>query len=291
MRGISLLPDSSPPQVFTLTLTLSRQGRGNFWENRKTLVTEAVGLRPAASVSIVLSNIMLDFNRYQWLSFDCYGTLVDWETGISDAVAEALASHGISKSRSAILQLFADAEPRVQSSPDYLDYRHVLREVMATIGSDLGLRLTASELACLVDTLPRWPVFPDAADALGRMKARYRLAIISNVDDDLFAGTAAALGIEFDAVITSQQARSYKPNLRNFDLAAEWMAVDKAEWLHIAESLYHDIGPANRLGIASVWVNRPDRGGGTRQTDAVPDLTVPDLATLARMMGVESDDA
>ena len=234
---------------------------------------------------------MLDFNRYQWLSFDCYGTLVDWETGISDAVAEALASHGVSKSQTEILQLFADAEPRVQSSPSYLEYHRVLREVMALIGSGLGLQLTDSELGCLADTLPNWPVFPDAADALNAMQRRYRLAIISNVDDDLFARTADAMGINFDAVITSQQARSYKPNLRNFDLAAERMAVEKADWLHIAESLHHDIGPANRLGIASVWVSRADRGGGTRQTDAVPDVTVPDLATLVQMMGLPSHHA
>ena len=234
---------------------------------------------------------MLDFNRYQWLSFDCYGTLVDWETGISTAVAEVLQAHGISKSGSEILQLFADAEPRVQSSPEYREYRRVLRDVMTVIGNELGLQFTESELSCLVDTLPRWPVFPDAADALGMMQARFKLAIISNVDDDLFAGTAEALGIDFDAVITSQQARRYKPNLDNFHLAAERMAVGKAEWLHIAESLYHDIGPANRLGIASVWVSRADRGGGTRQTDAVPDLTVPDLATLAGMMRPDTNAA
>ena len=233
---------------------------------------------------------MLDFNRFQWLSFDCYGTLVDWETGISTAVAEALASHGISKSTAEILQLFADAEPRVQSSPDYLEYRRVLREVMSLIGGGLGLQFTDSELGCLADTLPHWPVFPDAADALNAMQSRYRLAIISNVDDDLFARTADAIGINFDAVVTSQQARSYKPNLRNFDLARERMTVEKTEWLHIAESRHHDIGPANRLGIASVWVSRADRGGGTRHTDAVPDLTVPDLATLARMMVVDSAD-
>ena len=233
-----------------------------------------------------MNNIMLDFNRFQWLSFDCYGTLVDWETGISTAVAEALAAHGIRRSRAEILRLFADAEPRVQSSPDYLEYRRVLREVMSLIGGGLGLQLTDSELGCLADTLPYWPVFPDAVDALNAMQTRYRLAIISNVDDDLFARTADAMGISFDAVITSQQAQSYKPNLRNFDLARERMTVEKTEWLHIAESLHHDIGPANRLGIASVWVSRADRGGGTRHTDAVPDLTVPDLATLARMMGV-----
>ena len=227
---------------------------------------------------------MLDFNRYEWLSFDCYGTLVDWETGISAAVAEALRGHGISRSREEILQLFADAEPRVQGSPSYREYHRVLHEVMSMIGGELGLQLTESELNCLADTLPRWPVFPDVADALTTMQTRYRLAIISNVDDNLFAGTAEALGINFDAVITSQQARSYKPNPGNFELAAERMSVRMENWLHIAESLYHDVGPANRLGIESVWVNRAGRGGGTRQTDAVPDLTVPDLTTLARMM-------
>ena len=108
--------------------------------------------------------------------------------------------------------------------------------------------------------------------------------MISNVDDDLFAGTARALGVDFDAVITAEQVRSYKPSPRNFDAAARRMAVEKRRWLHVAESLYHDIAPANRLGIACVWVNRANRGGGTRGADAVPDLVVPDLATLARMM-------
>ena len=127
-----------------------------------------------------------------------------------------------------------------------------------------------------------WPVFPDVVDALRGMNARYRLAVISNVDDDLFAGTAETLGV--DDVVTAEQVRSYKPNLRNFNVAAARMAVDKERWLHVAESLYHDIGPANRLGIASAWVNRENRGGATLATDAVPDLVVPDLAALARTM-------
>jgi 2-haloacid dehalogenase len=103
------------------------------------------------------------------------------------------------------------------------------------------------------------------------------------VDDDLFAGTAEALGVEFDVVVTAQQVRSYKPTLRNFEAARARMGVGRDGWLHVAESLYHDIGPANRLGIKSVWVDRPARGGGTRVTDAVPDIVVPDLAALARM--------
>lgn len=228
---------------------------------------------------------MLDFGRFEWLSFDCYGTLVDWEAGISTAVGEVLESHGIRRSRADILALYAKMEPRVQTSQTYLEYRHVLNRVMAMVGIELGFECTESDLDCLVDSLPDWPIFPDVKGALDTLKRRYKLAVISNVDDDLFARTAQALDVEFDAVITAEQARSYKPNLHNFNVAAARMAVEKEAWLHVAESLYHDIGPANQLGITCVWVNRASRGGATRRTDAVPDLVVPDLATLARMAG------
>ena len=143
---------------------------------------------------------MLDFDRYEWLSFDCYGTLIDWETGISTAVAEVLESHGVSKSRAEILALFADAEPRAQTAQGYLEYRAALREVMALMGAELGVGFGEQELGCLADSLPNWPVFPDAPDALNTLKTRYKLAIISNVDDDLFAGSARALRVDFDAV-------------------------------------------------------------------------------------------
>ncbi|MCY4414991.1 MAG: HAD-IA family hydrolase [Chloroflexi bacterium] len=227
---------------------------------------------------------MLDFNRYEWLSFDCYGTLVDWETGISTAVAQALEAHGVSRTPAEILGLFSDLEPRAQTAQGYLEYRSALRGVMALMGEELGLEFSESELGCLADSLPDWPVFPDASAALNTLQSRYKLAIISNVDDDLFAGSARALGIDFDALITSQQVRAYKPDLSSFHAALERMGCARDSWLHIGESLYHDIGPANRMEIASVWVNRPDRGGGTRQTDAVPDLEVSDLAELAGMM-------
>ena len=226
---------------------------------------------------------MLDFSRFQWLSFDCYGTLVDWETGISGAVGEVLESHGVRMSKGEILGLYADIEPRVQGSESFLKYREVLRRVMVLVGRELGIGLSESELGCLADTLPGWPVFPDTVGALRALKERYRLAVISNVDDDLFARTAEAMEVEFDAVVTAEQVGNYKPNMRNFEVARERMGVGKERWLHVAESRYHDIGPANRLGIASVWVNRADRGGGTRRTGAVPDVEVPDLRVLAEM--------
>ena len=225
--------------------------------------------------------------RFEWISFDCYGTLIDWETGISSAVEQVLHSRGIVKGRSEILALFAEVEPRVQDSHPYLEYRIVLRDVMAMIGTELDIVLTDSELCCLADTLPYWPVFPEVVGSLNALRVRHELAVISNVDDDLFSRTADALNVEFSCVVTSQQVQSYKPNLRSFEVASERMAVGKGGWIHVAESLYHDIGPANRLGINSVWVNRADRGGATRPTDAVPDLVVADLATLVQVMTAE----
>ena len=226
----------------------------------------------------------MDFNRYQWLSFDCYGTLVDWEKGISDAVAQIFARYRVRKSREEILALFASAEPRVQSSGEFLDYRRVLRDVMQIMAWEASIRLNAAEAEALPDSLPQWPIFPEVPDALKQLQSRYKLAIISNVDDDLFRKSEEALGINFDSVVTSQQVRVYKPDLAGFNLAQERMAVEKEYWLHVGESLYHDIGPANRLGIDSVWVSRPDRGGGTRPTDAVPSLVVPDLTALEAMV-------
>ena len=227
---------------------------------------------------------MIDFEGIEWVSFDCYGTLVDWETGISGAIGEVAAARGLAKSRAEILALFAQVEPKVQDSETFLNYRGVLRRVMALVGDELGFSCTESELDRLAMTLPDWPVFPEVVDALWTLKEHCKLAVISNVDDDLFAGTARALGVDFDVVVTAEQVGSYKPNLGNFHNAAARMGVDRQRWLHVAESLYHDIAPANRLGVRSVWVNRADRGGGTRVVDAAPDLVVPDLAVLARMV-------
>ena len=185
---------------------------------------------------------MLDFSRYEWLSFDCYGTLVDWETGITDAAAAVFARHGVRRNREEILALFADAEPKVQTSGEFLDYRRVLRDVMQIMAWEVSIRLRPEEAGALPDSLPQWPIFPDAPDALRKLQTRYRLAIISNVDDDLFKQSEEALGVKFDAVVTSQQARNYKPNLRSFELAQESMGIERHRWLHVGESLYHDIG-------------------------------------------------
>ncbi len=221
---------------------------------------------------------------YEWLSFDCYGTLIDWERGICNTVSEVLDAHGLHKEDAEILELFAEVEPRVQNSSGFMEYRSVLHCVMEVMGREFSLDLSEAEKGCLAESLPNWPVFEEVSGALEELKSRHKLAIISNIDDDLFASTARALGVDFDVVVTAQRARSYKPNLRNFQIARKLMGVDTSKWLHVAESLYHDIAPANQLGIASVWVDRPGRGGGTRISDAIPDVVVPDLAALAKIM-------
>ena len=221
----------------------------------------------------------------EWLSFDCYGTLVDWETGISTAVAEVLESHTIARSRAEILALFADAEPRAQTAHGYREYRPVLREVMALMADELGIRCSDSELGCLADSLPNWPVFPDATDALNTLQARYRLAIISNVDDDLFAGSARALGVEFGrcdhvaagARLQARPARvQHRPGthgVRQGQLAAhrgEPVPRHRAGQPH---------GHRQRMGQPA----RPGRAARARPTRP-PDLEVTDLAELARII-------
>ncbi len=227
---------------------------------------------------------MFDAARYEWLSFDCYGTLVDWETGICRAVSDVLATYGVKLNDADILSLFSEVEPVIQRSSGYLEYRDVLCRVMGAIGEKHGLTLTQSEAARLAQSLPDWPVFPDVYDALKALKSQYKLAVISNIDDDLFSATVKAIGVDFDVVVTAQQVRSYKPDLKNFLVASERMGIPKQRWLHVAESLFHDIAPANRIGISSVWVNRSARGGGSRRIEAVPDFEVVDLAELAAMM-------
>jgi len=152
-----------------------------------------------------------------------------------------------------------------------------------------GFTPSEAELATFSQSVKDWPAFPDSARALGALKTKYQLAIISNIDDDLFAYSAQRLQVPFDWVITARQARSYKPSLNNFRVAFERMGVPQNRILHVAQSLFHDIAPAKALGLATVWVNRRhDKAGfgATPPAEARPDLEVPDLQTLAVRMGL-----
>ncbi len=225
----------------------------------------------------------LNFSQFECLTFDCYGTLIDWESGILAALKPLLAAHNRTLDDEKLLELYGTIEAQAEAG-EYRSYRKILQFVTQRIGARLSFALHENEINTLPDSLKNWPPFPDTIEALRRLKSRYKLAIISNTDDDLFAETAKILQVPFDFVITAEQAHSYKPSHRNFELAIERIGLPKHRLLHCAQSIFHDIIPAKELGIANVWVNRragKKGSGATHPANATPDLTVDSLQQLA----------
>jgi 2-haloacid dehalogenase len=228
---------------------------------------------------------MLNFNQYDYLSFDCYGTLIDWERGIVEALRPVLARHGVTRSDEEALNIFGEVESTIQRGP-YRPYREVLAATLDGIGERLGFTPTDEERTAFGGSVEHWPAFPDSAEGLKALSTRFKLVILSNIDDDLFAYSAKRLGVEFADVITAQQAGSYKPNRHNFELLLQRTGNRPDRLLHVAQSLFHDIAPAKALGLTTVWVNRRhDRPGfgATPPATAPPDLEVPDLRPQAEL--------
>lgn len=225
---------------------------------------------------------MLDFSRFEYLSFDCYGTLIDWESGILGYLRPLLRTKGCDVSDEQILNLYSEFEPHQQDLA-YRRYREILASVLRDFGRELHVDFTEPEVAGLAESIREWEPFPDAVPALKRLKSKYKLAVLSNIDDDLFATTAPKLRVELDYVVTAQQVQSYKPSIRNFETLVDRLQTDKDSLLHVAESLYHDVIPAQALGIATIWVNRRQgkAAAATRVVEARPDLEVPTVAALA----------
>lgn len=219
------------------------------------------------------------FSDVDVVSFDCYGTLIDWESGILGVLRPFCAANGVDVEDNDLLRQYGQIESHVQRGP-YQLYRDVLRDVMRGMAAHFGV--SKFEVEALANSLPNWRPFVDTVPALRRLKKRYRLAIISNIDDDLIAATAKHLEISFDHIITAEQVGAYKPSHKNFERALETVDVPRQRLLHVAESRYHDIAPTKAMGIANVWVNRTagKRAGATAVSDAVPDFEVPDLDVL-----------
>jgi 2-haloalkanoic acid dehalogenase type II len=192
--------------------------------------------------------------RFDTLTFDCYGTLIDWERGISEAFAAAARADGVALDLGAVLRAYHEVEPRVQAER-YRRYRDVLALAARGVADRLGWTLPPGRESFLAESLPSWPPFPDTNDALRRLRdAGHRLIILSNVDDDLLAGTRHHLAVEFDAVITAERVGSYKPAAGHF--AAARTQIGDGRWLHVAQSYFHDVQPARALGVATAWINR-----------------------------------
>lgn len=226
---------------------------------------------------------MVAFESVTHLGFDCYGTLIDWENGILDAVNGVARRRGVEAEPGRVIELYAELEAAAEAGP-FRPYRDVLRQVMGDLGARLGFVPTEEERAGFADSVGDWPPFADTVAALWRLRSRFRLVILSNVDDDLFARTARRLEVPFDEVITAQQLGSYKPALRNFVAMLARLGVEPSGLVHVAQSLYHDHVPAQRLGLATVWIDRPSVRPGVGIAPAVdvrPDLRFTDLASFA----------
>jgi len=232
---------------------------------------------------------MLDFNRFEVLTFDCYGTLIDWEAGILAALRRILSAHGKNIDDATLLKLYGDFEQRSEQGA-FRPYREVLESVVRQFGHELRFTPTIDEVRSLPNSLSAWQPWPDTVAALRQLKTRFRLAILSNVDDDLFALTRPKLEVDFDEVITAQQAQAYKPSLKLFELALSRIHAPAHRVLHVGQSIYHDVIPAQALGLATVWVNRPSARpgvGAVKFADATPDLIVSSLAELAAAATIE----
>lgn len=230
--------------------------------------------------------MIINFDQFEVLSFDCYGTLIDWETGILTALNPLLRAKGVELSDAEILELYAEIEPEVQQK-EFQNYKTVLASILAEFGKRLTFNLSPDERTILQESLKTWPPFPDTNEMLARLKRKYRLAIISNIDDDLFRHSNKLLQVDFDWIITAEQARSYKPSLNNFYFAINKIGIPKEKILHVAQSIFHDIIPAKAIGLTTVWVNRRQNragSGATKKAMAQPDLEVPDLRSLVELM-------
>lgn len=225
----------------------------------------------------------LSFEGVEVLTFDCYGTLIDWETGILAALHAVLDPRGVTTEDDVLLEGFARHEAAIEAGP-YRRYREVLAGCLRGMTAELGIEATDAELASFGGSVADWPAFPDSPAALARLASRFRLGVVTNCDDDLFAASERRLGLRFDWVVTAQQVGSYKPDPRNIETTLDRVGGSRQRVIHVAQSLYHDHAPAKALGLRTVWVDRRQGragSGATPPATAVPDLVVPDLASLA----------
>jgi len=217
---------------------------------------------------------------YRVLTFDCYGTLIDWEAGIWDALQPLITSNGRSDiTRNSALETHAVFESQQQAdTPDML-YTELLARVHGMFAGKFGLRTTGQLDSDFGNSLPHWPAFADAADALRYLKTRYKLVILSNVSREGFAASNRKLGVEFDAIYTAEDIGSYKPAPANFEYLLEHLQQDlglaKSDILHTAQSLFHDHVPAKKFGLANAWIDRQrlsesGQWGATARVDEQP---------------------
>lgn len=205
----------------------------------------------------------------RWASFDCYGTLIDWDRGIGSTLTRLWPDADMD----VLLGRYHEVEPRVQMG-QALPYREVLRESLSLLAEHEGLAVADGEKYALAEALPSWPVFPEVPGALAELRNRgWRLAALSNTDPDLLSASLAAIGVSFDLAITAAEARSYKPAHGHWQRFFSEAGADRDRHVHVAASLFHDIAPARELGLTAVWINRLGEQSDLPRAAELPDLS------------------
>ena len=231
----------------------------------------------------------LDYDAYDVLTFDTYGTLIDWEAGLGAALRVALGDAATGRDDEELLARFAAFEHDAETPGT--PYREVLAISLRGVAAQLGTTVTDAQAETFGGSVADWPAFPDSGEALRRLQTRFKLVTITNCDDDLFAASERRLGVSFDGVITAQQVGRYKPDAAGFHVAHERiereLGVPKARVLHVAQSLFHDHVPAKRLGMQTVWIDRRDGRDGGATPEAAP--VTPDARFVS--MRAFADDA
>ena len=214
------------------------------------------------------------------ITFDCYGTLIDWESGIISAFQAEAAKDGVELRGDQIIDAYTEAELEVESE-SYRSYREVLGETALKVAGKLGWDLPPKHAGFLAASLPGWQPFSDTNPALERLARRFRLGILSNIDDELLSATRWHFTVAFDLIVTAQQVRSYKPGFAHFKEALARAGDQRL--LHAAQSYFHDVVPATRLGIPVVWINR--KAAGIQPGSPTPTHEVRTLTDLANLLG------
>jgi 2-haloacid dehalogenase len=231
----------------------------------------------------------VEISDFEAISFDCYGTLIDWEAGLLAVLQPWARSRGLTLDGGALLAAYAGHEERAEAEHPSAPYPEILRQSFTALGRDLGAEVTPGDAERLATSVPGWPPFADSADALTALGGQFRLIILSNVDRSSFAGSARQLGVAFDSVLTAQDIGSYKPSARNFaalQKEARRLGVAEGKLLHAAQSLFHDHVPAKAAGLPTAWINRRKDQAGWGATpappvDVKPDWVFPSMAAFA----------
>jgi 2-haloacid dehalogenase len=208
-------------------------------------------------------------NNARWATFDCYGTLVDWNAGIQTELGRLFGADQGER----LLRRYHELEPRIQRDDPGARYRDVMGAVLAELASETGRELAPDDADALGRSLPRWPVFPEVPERLAEAHQRgWQLVMLSNSDRDLIDASIEAIGVPFSGAIVASEVGSYKPELGHWRAFYESTRADRDRHVHVAQSHFHDVAPAHQLGIRSIWINRLGEHAEPRPTRELPDL-------------------